>query len=270
MKKTLVIVAIAIASVAALGLMAFSFADAAGGFDVPSLQAFDGPQFKEQGEGALVPYVEEAIADILGISVEELQAAHEDGVPMETLIEEAGLTPEEFRAALDEATPGIVEQALNDGAITEEQANFILEHGLHRPKGRRGLGPMAPYLLEATADALDMDPEELKAALQSGTTMNELLADAGMTHLDLRMAIDAATPDMVAQALEDGAINEDRAARLLEFGFQPPRCRNNHPGPGGPGGQGGPGGPGGPQGFGPGGFGPQAGPGFPNAPNNDG
>jgi hypothetical protein len=103
--------------------------------------------------GPLNPYVLDATAEILGMSVEDLQAALEDGTTVGELLDETGLTHLEFRQALDDATPGIVRAALADEAITEEQAENILEYGLslgpcgperHGHGGPGGFGPGGP------------------------------------------------------------------------------------------------------------------------------
>lgn len=236
MKKKIWILSIAIMAVAAIGLSAFSYAEAAG-VEAPVMQIGNGPagaerpQF-EEGERPLKPYIDEAQASILGVTVEELQAAQGDREQMAALIEAAGFTPEEYFAEMKAAFPGIVQAALDDGAITEEQAEMILEHGLRRPQ-RRGFGPLFPYVKEATADILGMDVEDLEAALADGVTMDELLDDAGLTHLDFQQALNEATPDIVEAALEDEAITQEQADQILEYGLH--NCGSRRKGPGGQG-----------------------------------
>lgn len=274
MKKKILILSLAIVAVAAVGLGAFGVATAAGqnlpalitGIPAASAAGMDALQaggpgavagriFGHGGDGPLKPYLEEATAEILGISVDELQAALDGGQRLSDLIEAAGLTVEAFNAALEAALPEIVAQALADGVITEELAEAILENGL---PGRRGwFSPLRPYIEEATAEILGIDTDELQAALEDGTAMGELLDEAGLTHLEFRMALDEATPGIVRSALADEAITEAEADTILEYGLSLGSCgpgRHGHGGPGGfgPGGPNGPGGLEGPQGFGPG------------------
>jgi hypothetical protein len=68
-------------------------------------------------------------AQVLGISVDELQTAREAGTTREELLENAGLTAEEFRTALQSAYEAAVQQAVEDGVITQEQADQILANG---------------------------------------------------------------------------------------------------------------------------------------------
>jgi hypothetical protein len=91
---------------------------------------------------ALREYMEQdtVLADLLGISAEELAAAKEDG-SVRDLIEASGLTQEEIQAAMQEAYEAAVAQAVADGVITQEQADQLQEmpgrggHGGHRGGG---------------------------------------------------------------------------------------------------------------------------------------
>ena len=243
MKKKMWILGIAMMAVAAVGLSAFTAASAAG-FEAPTTRIGEGPQraggpafHPEDGEHPLEPYILEVVADFLGVTVEDVQDAQGDPEAMAALLEAAGVTPEAVREAVNTALPEIIEQALADEVITEEQAERILATGVGRPKGR--FGPLGPYVQEATARILGMSVEEFQAALADGTTLDELLADAGMSHLELRMAIDEATPEIVEAALADEVITAEQAEKLLEYGL--PHCRHVRRGPGGPGAGPGPG-----------------------------
>ena len=77
------------------------------------------------------------MADILGITVEELEAAKEDG-SIRDLVEESGLTREEIQTQAKAAYDAAVDQAAADGLITDEQAEQLKEAGFG--KGKRGHG----------------------------------------------------------------------------------------------------------------------------------
>ncbi len=226
MKKTIFILTAALAVVAALGLTAFSYASARGldattaGFQHRGFGPGPG------GDHPLAPYVEAAIAEILGISVEEFQAAREEGTRLPELIEAAGLTAEEFQAALETAMPDVLAEAVADEVITQDEADAILERGL-RPFGRvhRGFGPLGPYLKEASAEILGLSVEELDAAKAEGTSMTELLEEAGLSGEEFQAEMEASLPDIVEAALEDGAIDQDQADLILENGLDGLRCR---------------------------------------------
>jgi flagellar basal body-associated protein FliL len=93
---------------------------------------------------------DELVAKALGISTEELQVAQEDGKRIPDLLEELGLDQETCEANLQAAHEEMLQQAVEDGILTQEQADLILENGLdeahgggpgrfdHFPGGREG------------------------------------------------------------------------------------------------------------------------------------
>lgn len=75
------------------------------------------------------------MAGVLGLSEAELEDAREDGKNLSALLEEQGLTVEEFVAALETAYQDAVQNLVPE-LLTQEQADQILESGL----GVHGLG----------------------------------------------------------------------------------------------------------------------------------
>ena len=145
--------------------------------------------------------------------------------------------------------------------------------------------------LDALAEVLGMDVDELKDALRAGQTPQELAEAQGLdweeVQAQLQEQVLEAARERLAQAVEEGKLTQEQADAILERmenaplgafrkGFQGHQGRpcgpfggfRGHRGPGGPGGPGHFGGPGGfgrPGGFGgPGNFGP--GPVAPPAP----
>jgi hypothetical protein len=77
-------------------------------------------------------------AEALGMSVEELQAAHEAGQSLRDLLEEKGIDPQDFRDSVQALVDAAIEQAVADGVITAEQAETLKEHKGRMGKGKRG------------------------------------------------------------------------------------------------------------------------------------
>ena len=69
---------------------------------------------------------DELLAEALGISADELQAARDEGQKLWTLLDDLGLDGEEFRQALQAAYESAVGQAVLDGVITQDQADQFL------------------------------------------------------------------------------------------------------------------------------------------------
>ncbi len=81
------------------------------------------------------------LASALGITVEELQAAQDEGQRIPDLLEELGLDEETFKANLEAAQTEALNQAIEDGVITQEQADQLQEaktDGHKAPGGRGG------------------------------------------------------------------------------------------------------------------------------------
>jgi hypothetical protein len=70
----------------------------------------------------------QVVADTLGLTVEELQEARESGTRLLELAEEQDVDPAEIRAAVKAAVVEMIQDAADDGLITAEQAECILNH----------------------------------------------------------------------------------------------------------------------------------------------
>lgn len=103
---------------------------------------------------ALRTYIDkdEIMAAVLGLSVEELDAARDAGKSHRDLIEESGLDRAALKDAMVSAHQAAVEKALAEGVISPEQAELLEnnqgaglrghgghgDHGDHRGRGGRG------------------------------------------------------------------------------------------------------------------------------------
>ena len=104
-----------------------------------SERRFPGPLPEDRGE-LLHEYMEPALADALGVSIEEFQAMKEDGLNLKDYADEQDWTDEELKELLASAFTDAVNAALEDDAITQEQADWLLEN-LEKSNGRLPFGP---------------------------------------------------------------------------------------------------------------------------------
>jgi hypothetical protein len=85
------------------------------------------------------------------------------------------------------------------------------------PHGGRGLGTAE---LEAAAEVLGMTADDLKSALQSGQTLEEIATEKGVDIADVQAAIQAVHSEemraQIEQAVTDGTMTQDKADWLLE------------------------------------------------------
>lgn len=88
------------------------------------------------------------LAQALGIDVAQLEAYREEGKPMSEILDELGLTPTEVREAHQAAFEEALQDAVDDGAITEEQAELLQSDPFGAERGgffgRGGRGGMMP------------------------------------------------------------------------------------------------------------------------------
>ncbi|NOZ73453.1 MAG: hypothetical protein GXP38_16385 [Chloroflexi bacterium] len=163
------------------------------------------------------PDQEQLLADALGITVEELQAAKQEA----------------FDAALD--------QAVAEGLITQTQADFLKEH---QGMARRGLGMIAPLQRFANvdidmdallADALGISVDDLSAARDAAREagLEQAVADGRITQeqADMMKArhdlgeylkeqglpeqLRSIYEEAVQNAVEDGVITQEQADAIL-------------------------------------------------------
>jgi len=90
--------------------------------------------------GPMHQYMVDALADALGISPEELQARVEAGEAMWDIARAEGLTNEEITTVMQSAHELAIEQAVADGVITQEQAEWMNDHMLQMHGGGAGFG----------------------------------------------------------------------------------------------------------------------------------
>src|SRR5688572_18091539 len=79
--------------------------------------------------------IQAALAEALGMTVEELEAAKEAGQSPRDLAEEKGIDLETLRETMEATRLQAIEDALAQGLITQEQADWL---STHNPRGHRG------------------------------------------------------------------------------------------------------------------------------------
>jgi len=170
-----------------------------------------------------------AIADALGISVEALDEALAEGKTIFDLADELDVDMEEVRAAMQAARDEALKKAVEDGLLTQEQADRFQERmgpvefdasrfPKERPEGLEW--PDRDWLRRdnvdaAIADALGLTVDELGAAREDGKSLAALAEEAGVAFDEVQDSIQAARADAIQQAVEDGQLTQEQADRLL-------------------------------------------------------
>jgi nucleoid DNA-binding protein len=172
----------------------------------------------------------QALADALGVDVEEVEGAVAGTIA--ELAEAQGMTLEELVDAL--AAPMIerIQQAVDDGNITQEEADeriakmeeSLLEalesgswFGSGTGMGRGGFGGRrGGAQLDTLAEALDMTVEELQEALTDGQTVAEVAEAQGVSLEDIVDVLMAPMIERIQQAVDDGDITQEQADERIE------------------------------------------------------
>lgn len=95
-------------------------------------------EFAGSGDGVLHDAMIATFANELGVSVEDLEARLVAGESMADVAFAQGFTVEEFRTLMTDARALAVAQAVADGTLTQEQADWMAQRGGGRMFGAGG------------------------------------------------------------------------------------------------------------------------------------
>ena len=135
-----------------------------------------------------------------------------------------GIEPSELSDALKEALKNRVDQAVEDGRLTEEQADALKERidsgdaplifgGFGGPGfGHGHFGHFAD--LDAAATYLGLTEAELRAELEDGKTLAEIAKAEGKSVPGLVQALVKAANERIAEAVADGRLTQAQADEL--------------------------------------------------------
>lgn len=167
----------------------------------------------------------EAAANLLGLSVEDLEAALADGQKLGQMLSEAGVSVEDVLAANSEAITDALDEALAQGLISESEADRI-QRRLERKAQRRII--QKGWRSEAKAivvDILGLTEEEFDAARDAGVTVTELAEAQGYTVEEFKSEVEAELKEMrealIENAVERGIITAEEAEKIREVGPRP-------------------------------------------------
>jgi len=138
------------------------------------------------------------------------------------LVEELGLDMAEVQTALQAARAEMLQQAVADGSITQEQADRMLDRQRepkgfgHERKGGFGLIDKDGTARQTTlAEVLGITVEELEEYLANGETIRTLVEELGLDIAEVQTALQAARAEMLQQAVADGSITQEQADQML-------------------------------------------------------
>jgi len=125
----------------------------------------------------------------------------------EHLAQALGISADELDAAMKSAQAAMLEEAVANGRITQEQADLI----------QAGMA-LRDYVDKDAimAEALGISVDELNAARDEGTSLRDLFQEQGLDRQTLRENLKNAMDDALNQAVADGVITQEQADLLRE------------------------------------------------------
>jgi protein-disulfide isomerase-like protein with CxxC motif len=158
--------------------------------------------------------VKTRLAGVLGMTLEEFDAAISDGETLASLAEANGVSFEELREVMDELFDEALATAVQDGNITQEQADQILEGRAVKHAVSDAIDRDEVHA--ALAEALGLTVEEFEAAISSGERLSTLAEGADVTLEELHDIMQGFKAEAIAQAVADGTITQEQADEMLE------------------------------------------------------
>jgi lambda repressor-like predicted transcriptional regulator len=139
----------------------------------------------------------ETAADYLELDPADLREALRDGKSLADLAKDEGKSVDGLEQALRDEIRKDAEAAVDDGRLTREQADRIVEklsaHVGDLVEGAGGPPGMPPFpgigLMETAANYLDMDLADLREALRDGKSLADLAKDKGKSVDGLKQAL---------------------------------------------------------------------------------
>jgi len=138
-----------------------------------------------------------------------------------------GITVEQYDSAVDTARDEVLKQAVEEGVLTQERADRMLERDLDsfmfggmmhggRSGGRgHGMGGSGNSLISVAAEQLGMTTEELVTELEAGKTIADVAQAKGVETKTIVDAYVALRSEKLAEMVADGRINQAEADEKL-------------------------------------------------------
>lgn len=172
------------------------------------------------------------IADTLGMSQQDLIAELRTGKTVAEVAQAQGVDLTTVVDALLAPRAERLQQAVDNGRLTQEQADALLVLARIRTEDRL----QQPYRLSPlmiAAQVLGMEPPELLAELRTGKSVAEVAAERGVALDEIVDAIVAPKADRLSELVAAGrltqeqadiliALERDRVTRMLEWHKAPP------------------------------------------------
>jgi len=165
-----------------------------------------------------------AIADALGMSVKDLNAAIKSGKTIAQLAQEKGVSLDTLTSAVTAKRAQALQKNVQDGKMTQAQADAALtafKSGVTQwfqtgkvPESWK-VARTIKQDSEVIAQELGMTPQELAAAVKSGKTIAQLAQEKGVSLDTLTSAVTAKRAQTLQKDVQDGKMTQAQADKAL-------------------------------------------------------
>lgn len=173
----------------------------------------------------------EALAEFLGLSVEDLAAAKAEDQTLVQIAEANGVSEADLLDYLVAQADDKLDAKVAEGELTAEEAaersaeiEERLSERINTPaseregrggRGSRGNGAVRGAVSEVLGE-LGITAEEIQEGRAAGQTLAEIAAANGVAEADLVQAFVDSAEERIAAKVEDGSIDAERAAEISE------------------------------------------------------
>jgi len=167
----------------------------------------------------------EVLADVLGMTPQDLRAAFHEGQRVPDLVAAAGLDPTIIAARIKAEMISRIQAAVDEGKLPPDRAEVLIDRLEASDTIERWLaGEQPPVTLEqrlhragweALADALGMSVEDLQQSLREGQTVADLMDAADVDPDTVSEKVKTALIECVQQAVQDGEISAEQGEELI-------------------------------------------------------
>jgi polyhydroxyalkanoate synthesis regulator phasin len=137
-----------------------------------------------------------------------------------------GITVDEYNSAVETAREQVLGEAVTEGLLTQDQADRMRERveegfgpgmgGMFHGGPRRGMFGPGNSFISVAADELGMTVPDLVSELQDGKTIAEVAADKEVDPQVIVDAFVAQHTEWLNQAVADGRITQEQADQMLQ------------------------------------------------------
>ena len=139
-----------------------------------------------------------------------------------------GISKEKLTDALAQTRNQMIDEAVNAGKLTKEQGEQLKSRplggwfGIHRFKGwpwNRGRAIQLPgrdVAVEALANLLQKTPDDVRAMIRSGKTIDQILKENNLSTQQLHDAMVDVVKKRLDQAVAEGKLTQEQADKILQ------------------------------------------------------